>query len=225
MYQIQREEYRKKHDSEFITITVDNKYVGKPFKIQDKGMFVKITAPGNISCIRHAEQVKAVPETYESSFILKKDYIVHAIKSRCLKRAEYDDKGNITSPAEYSSEKTVYSVEEYAGLFQPMEIVFDANKIVGEVVSRSSGTAFSRIIVQEGYSMLYPTEYLSRPGDGTCVIKSYPGYDFMLQKSSRIEGVPKDAPADKKYKTESVMISAVKLSEILAPIQTPLQKR
>lgn len=225
MYQIQREEYRKKHNSDFITIIVDNEYVGKPFEIQDKGMFVKITAPGNISCIRHAEQVNAVPETNESSFMLKKDYIVHAVKSRCIKRAEYDAKGNITSPAEYSSEKIVYSAEEYAGLFNPMEIVFDVNKIVGEVVSKSSGMTFSRIIVQEGYSMLYPTEYLSKPGDGTCVIKSYPGYDFMLQKSSRIEGAPEDAPADKKYKTESVMISAVKLSEILEPIQMPSQRR
>lgn len=223
MYKIQREEFKDKIDKDTVTIVTDSERVGDDFYLEDhsKGTFKKITAPGGLTCIRPSNQIHFNGD--KATFRLSKEYNVNVVRNICVKNAEKDTEGNIISKAAYDRKKYLLTAEQYAKLFEKMKIIFEGNRIVGIVKSTKDEREFARIMVQDGYTFLYPSNMINDTGNGIMEFEAYGGYGYRLQKGIRKEDVPDSAPEEEKYENEYATISAIKLSEIVFPRMPPTQ--
>lgn len=218
MYAESKEKYKQKSDGPVISLSVPAEFVGDVFSLPGRGEFIKITAPGGYSCIRLSNQVILSDDKKTYTMDLNKDYNINVGKSYVVKPEQKDADGTVTVPPEYGLKKSVMKAYEFAELFEPVEILFDEKCIAGSVDIK--GKAFYRLLVQEGYTLLYPQDLVKDKGDGVMAVETYCGCSFRLQRSTRKEGVPDSAPNEEKYNNDYVSVDAVRLAKIIHPEQT-----
>ncbi len=221
MYAESKEKYKQKSDELEIYLSVPAEFVGVVFSLPDKGEFRKITAPGGYSCIRPSNQVVLSDDKKTYTIKINKDYNINVGKSYVVQSEQKDANGTVTAQPEYGLKKSVMKAHEFAELFEPVEILFDEKCIVGSVDIK--GAAFYRLLVKEGYTLLYPQDLVKDKGGGVKAIDTYCGCSFRLQHSTRNENVPDTASNKEKYNNEYVSVDAVKLAKIINPTQNVIR--